>query len=165
MSRDEKPSIYLETSFISYATNRLSNDFLVSAHQRLSRRWWEHRRSDFRFFVSEIVVAEIVRGNESAVEKRVTFLAGIESIDLNEASSTLAKSFLERSALPEKAAQDALHVAVAAVNGVDYLLSWNCKHIVNLEIYSGIQRIIEGSGYTAPKVCTPYELMGDLDDD
>lgn len=165
MSEEKQSSIYLETSFISYATNRLSNDFLVSAHQRLSRRWWEHRRADFRFFVSEIVVAEIVRGDELAVKNRVEFLAGIESIDLNEASSTLAKSFLERSALPEKAAQDALHVAVAAVNGIDYLLSWNCKHIVNLEIYPGIQGIIEEGGYKAPRVCTPYELMGDLDDD
>ncbi|MCI5065760.1 type II toxin-antitoxin system VapC family toxin [bacterium] len=165
MSGQKPPSVYLETSFISYATNRLSNDFLVSAHQRLSRRWWEQRREHFRFFVSEVVVAEIIRGDESAVRSRVEFLGGIESIILDDASSVLAKSFLDRSTLPKKAAQDALHVAVAAVNGIDYLLSWNCKHIVNLEVYSGIQSIIEESGYRAPKVCTPYELMGDVSHD
>lgn len=158
MTENKKPSVYLETSFISYVTNKLSSDLLVAAHQKLSREWWEERSAGFQLYVSELVFQEASKGNEEAAQSRKQLLSGIILLPVTESAAQLAVYFLEQKAIPEVAIADGLHMAIAAVNKVDYLLSWNCKHIVNAAVRKKIELLCGHKGLQCPTICTPFEL-------
>jgi predicted nucleic acid-binding protein len=155
-----KPKLYIETSFISYLTARPNRDLIVSAQQQVSREWWENRHSLFEMYISQLVIQEAGNGNKEAAAKRLKSLENIPLLDLRVEALDLAEKFVRSNALPEKASEDALHIAVAAIYGLDYLLTWNCKHIANAEIQKGISRVSFEEGYELPIICTPYELMG-----
>lgn len=160
----KKSSIYLETSFISYLTNRMSRDLIVAAHQQVTKTWWEKRRNDFDLYISEVVINEISAGNKEESQKRVELVrTSTKLLSIDQEAEKLAQVFLTEGALPKKAAEDASHVAIAAVNGIDYLLSWNCKHIANVEIIRVIMDICEERGYQAPLICTPLGILGEED--
>jgi hypothetical protein len=131
-----------------------------AAHQQITQEWWQNRRNDFELFVSEFVVNEASAGDKDAAGKRLEVLQGISLLDVNLEVENLAKKFIGEKALPAKAVTDALHIAVASVHGIDYLLSWNCRHIANAEMQSAIQKVCEKNGYKYPKICTPEELLG-----
>ncbi len=82
-------------------------------------------------------------------------------LEPNEAAEQLVIQFLRKSNLPPKAANDAAHIAIATVHGMDYLLTWNCKHIANAQIQKKLTQICSDFGYQLPTICTPYELMGE----
>lgn len=155
-----KPSVYLETSFISYQASRLSNDLIVAGHQRTTQLWWEKRRSDFNLFVSQFVLDEAALGDKEAANKRLEVLRTIPLLDIKPEVALLAKNLVAKIPLPKKATQDAAHVAVAAVNGIDYLLTWNCRHIANVFIRRKIQEVCAKSGFKCPGICTPDALLG-----
>lgn len=157
----KKPSVYIETSFVSYLTNRLSNDYLISAHQRVTRDWWERRRQLFELCISQVVSQEIREGDSQASSRRVQAVRDITELELTPKAVELAKDFVKKGALPSKAFNDALHVAIAAINGIDYILTWNCTHIANGEIIHVIMGICEEHEYKTPLIFTPLELMGD----
>lgn len=160
-----KPSVYLESSFISYLTNRRSRDSLVSAHQDVTQLWWAMRRNDFELFISDLVVDEIGAGDAEASQKRLAAIKTIQTLTATEAVGRLTTRLLEEKVVPAKAAIDAAHMAFAAVKGIDYLLTWNCKHIANVEITRALRNVIESEGYEAPLICTPLELLGDSVDE
>ena len=154
------PKLYVETSFISYLTARPSRDLIVAAQQQVTREWWKNRRSKFEMYISQLVIQEAKDGNEEAAAKRLKTLENIPLLDLRVEASDLAEQFVRSKALPQKAFDDALHISIAAIYGLDYLLTWNCKHIANAEIQKKISRISFEEGYELPIICTPYELMG-----
>lgn len=156
----ERESVYIETTVISYLTAWLSRDLIRAAHQQITQEWWSNRRKDFELFVSEFVINEASAGDEEAAEKRLEALNEITLLDVNSEVENLAKNLVADKALPPKAVTDALHIAVATVHGIDYLLSWNCKHIANAEMQKAIEKVCEDSGYRCPKICTPEELLG-----
>jgi hypothetical protein len=153
-----KESVYVETSLVSYLTARPSRDLIVAAHQQLTKEWWETRRKDFDLFVSQVVLEEARSGNPEAAAKRMTALEGIPLLDVSDAAIKLADKLIKDHAIPKKAAQDALHIAIACVHGMDYLLTWNCKHIANAQMYSAIDNTCREAGYVTPVICTPVEL-------
>ena len=156
----DKESVYIETTVVSYLTAWLSRDLIRAAHQQITQEWWQHRRNDFEIFVSEFVILESSAGDAEAAEKRLEVLEEIALLDVNLEVEHLAKRLVAEKAMPEKSVTDALHIAVASVHAVDYLLSWNCKHIVNAEMQDAIRKVCETSGYKFPKICTPEELLG-----
>jgi len=156
----KKESVYIETTVVSYLAAWLSRDLIRAAHQQITQEWWQNRRNDFEIFVSEFVILESSAGDAEAAEKRLAALEGIALLDINLEVENLAKKLVADKAVPEKSVTDALHIAVAAVHAVDYLLSWNCKHIVNAEMQDAIRKVCETSGYKLPKICTPEELLG-----
>ena len=155
-----KESVYVETTIVSYLTAWLSRDLIRAAHQQITQEWWQHRRLDFEIFVSEFVINEASLGDKVAAEKRLEALEGILLLDVNLEVEQLAKSLISNKALPAKSVTDALHISVAAVHGIDYLLSWNCKHIANAEMQKIIGKICQENGYNCPIICTPEELLG-----
>lgn len=155
-----KESVYIETTVISYLTAWLSRDLIRAAHQQITQEWWHNRRNDFELFVSEFVVSESSSGDNRAAQERLAALDGIALLDVNSEVENLAKKLIAEKALPTKAATDALHIAVASVHGINYLLSWNCKHIANAEMQSVIQKVCEENGFKCPNICTPEELLG-----
>ncbi len=124
-----KLKVYIETSVISYLTARPSRDLVTAAHQQLTIDWWEDRSTDFDLYISQLVVREASAGDEDAAKRRLNVVEQIPLLELNEEVLTLAHSLVEDGPLPQKASEDALHIAVATVHGMDFLLTWNCKHI------------------------------------
>lgn len=155
-----KQTIYFETSVVSYLVARPSRDIVVAAHQRLTSDWWENQRHQYDLFISQVVLDEARAGNKQDAAKRVAALQDIPLLEINEEVIRLAENLVRSGAVPPKAAQDALHIATACVNGIDYLLTWNCKHIANAKMRSKIERVCRGGGYIPPVICTPEELEG-----
>ncbi len=156
-----KPKVYLETTIPSYLTSRPSRDLIVAAHQQATSYWWHNHRHRFSLFVSPRVLAEAGSGDPVAAARRLAALQGIVVLDLTDEARELAQRFLESHFIPAKAFEDALHMAIATVHGMDYLLTWNCRHIANAEIARGIAGVAAGCGCQLPAICTPEQLMGD----
>lgn len=153
-------TIYLETSIISYLTARPSRDLIVAANQAMTQEWWHGQRDRFAVYVSQLVIEEAKAGDEQAAQKRLTLLASIPLLDITDAGRMLTQQFLEAGFLPDKAARDAAHIAIATIHGMDYLLTWNCRHIANAAIRNDIIRVCHANGYESPVICTPQELLG-----
>lgn len=156
-----KKTVYLETSFVSYLTARPSRDLITAGHQAITHAWWETRRQEFELFISEVVIDEAKYGHPEAAEKRLTSLAGINLLDVTDEAIEFADRLIQNHAIPQKAATDALHISIACVSGINYLVTWNCKHIANAERYEAVNRICIENGYVAPIICTPEELLGE----
>jgi hypothetical protein len=157
--------VYLETSFVSYLAARPSNNLLVAAHQEITRIWWEKRRADFSLYISQRVVDEASGGDPEAAQERMLFLRGIPLLAYEEEAISLADELLSRGPFPAKATSDAVHVAVATVHQLDYLLTWNCRHIANAEIKRAARVLCQARGYEMPSIITPEELLGEFADD
>ncbi|HPC16671.1 MAG TPA: type II toxin-antitoxin system VapC family toxin [Candidatus Hydrogenedentes bacterium] len=155
--------LYLESSIVSYLAALPSRDLIKTARQQITHEWWAKRRHDFEVFVSEIVIEEISQGNSDAVQRRLEVVAGLPVLNLTEAAEDLAGFIVDRGGLPAKAVQDALHLGVAAVHGVDYLLTWNCRYLANAELMGGMSALLVERGFHPPVVCTPDELLGQND--
>ncbi len=156
-----QPTVYLETTVIGYATARPSRDLVVAAHQQITREWLAHGPQEYELFVSQLVIREASSGDEEAVRERLALVEGIPLLAITDAVGELAARLVGRGVVPRKAAEDALHIAVAAVHGLDFLLTWNCKHIANAMMRSAIERVCREAGYEPPVICTPEELTSD----
>jgi hypothetical protein len=154
-----KERLYVETTIFGYLTARTSRDVVTAGHQKTTQLWWNKRREAFALYSSELVVEEISAGDEKEVEQRLSHLPGITLLAFSPEAVALAKALLKRKALPAKAENDALHVALAAVNRMDFLLTWNCRHLANASLRVLIERICKNSGYRCPIICTPEELL------
>jgi hypothetical protein len=161
---NEKPLVYLQTSFISHLTARPNADPLYAAkQQQSSAKWWDTYRDRFPLVVSPTVYEECVQGEPQMAQKRVTIAKTAFLLERDPAILEIARTLLEPTGpLPKKAIADALHVASATVYGCDFLLTWNFKHIANPLIKRRIERILRDCGYEPPTICTPNELMGEL---
>jgi predicted nucleic acid-binding protein len=154
-------TVYIETSILGYLTARSTKNLILAANMEITKDWWENRRSAFTLFTSEAVLDEVAQGDSEMAAQRLEILRDFPLLDLNVSVQGLAAQFLIRSNLPPKARVDAIHIAAATVHGLDYLLTWNCKHIANAQIQGKLAEISLDFGYTLPVLCTPNELMGD----
>ena len=153
-----KSKVYIETTIVSYLVASPSRDVIQSAHQQVTREWWA-RRSRFDLFVSRPVLAEAGRGDVTAAARRLEKLTGIPQLSIGRGTGALANTLLRTGALPLKARIDAVHVAIAATNGMDYLLTWNLRHLANAAIRGKIEDACRRAGVRPPVICTPEELM------
>ena len=154
------PTVYLETSVISYLTARLSRDLIRAARQQLTRRLWEDHRNDYHFVTSRLVEKEAAAGNVREAAKRLEVVAATEMIRVPREAQRLARAIMQNSNLPPKALNDAGHVAIAAVNGIEYLTTWNLRHLANVTIRRTIEETCRKNGYATPLICTPDQLIG-----
>lgn len=158
-----KPRVYIETSVFSYLTARESSSLVGATRQLLTRRWWE-RRDDYELFVSEVVIRECKAGDSEAVDRRLNAVGEIPLLSLTDQAAHIAQLLLTEGIMPSKAAEDALHIAIAAVHKVDFLLSWNFKHIANPVIQAQIAARLSRLGLALPFICPPEELAGEDDE-
>jgi predicted nucleic acid-binding protein len=154
-------SVYIETSILGYLTARSTKNLILAANTEITKDWWEFRRNAFVLYTSEAVLDEVAQGDAEIAAQRLEILRDFPLLALNEAVQDLATQFLARSSLPSRARVDAIHIAAATVHGMDYLLTWNCKHIANAQIQGKLAEISLDFGYVLPILCTPNELMGD----
>ncbi len=154
-----KRTVYIETTIVSYLTAWPSKDVVRRAHEVLTRRWWDERRSNFDLFASEAVIDEASRGDTAAASERLNALAEVSLLPITEAAISLADQLALALALPARARADAAHVAVSAVHGMDFLLTWNCRHLANGALAAKIEQTCIAAGFTAPRILTPELLL------
>jgi len=152
-----KPKVYLETSIPSYLTAWRSRDLIMAANQEITKEWWENR-NQFELYISALVLQEAGAGDPDAAQKRLEQLDDLPELDITEEVEQLANILIQKVPLPAKARIDALHIAAAALNGMDYLLTWNCSHIANAVLRPKIEAVCRELGYEPPTICTPQEL-------
>ena len=153
-----KPKVYVETTIVSYLVALPTQDLIQSAYQQITREWWE-RRGRFDLYVSRAVVAEARRGNPDAAARRLAALRGIPRLAGGRRVVDLATDLVRRGTLPVQARVDAAHVGIAAANGMEYLLTWNLRHLANASIRGKIEEAVRAAGMVPPIICTPEELM------
>ena len=154
-----KPRTYIETTIPSYLTAWPSKNVVMAGHQQTTKEWWDVRRHQFDLYISQFVIDEASAGDSEAAERRLTVLEGLQLLEPSEEAYSLADALLRQIPLPEKAATDSLHIAIAAVNGMDYLMTWNCTHIANATLRAAIESICREAGFEPPVICTPEELL------
>lgn len=154
-----KPRVYVETSVISYLTAKPSRDLIMAAHQEVTREWWQNRRSEFDLFYSDAVRAEAAMGDSHAAAVRLEVLTALLLLEIPAQALELANALVEATALPAKARVDALHIAVAACERIDFVLTWNFKHIANAQLVGKVRQVCELHGLLCPVLCSPLELI------
>lgn len=155
-----KQKLYIETSVVSYLVARPSRDLLIAARQEATSEFWSKLNSlVFTGYVSTLVHQEAKQGDPEQVQKRMSAISSIDVLDIDQEAQALAEQILAAKAVPAEYPDDALHMAVAAVNGMDVLITWNFAHLNNPIARLKIRQIVENNGYQCPEVCSPEELL------
>ena len=157
-----KPKVYVETTVVSYLVARPSNDITVFDRQRLTRQLWEEYSDVFEFVTSEIVLGEAERGDPREAERRTGMLDNLTELRLLPEATALAHKLIDAGAVPLQSLSDAQHIAIAVVHNVEYLVSWNYKHIVNETKRQHIKDVCLAAGYQPINLCTPEALMEEI---
>ncbi len=150
--------VYIETTIVSYLTARPSRDLIIAAHQQSTHEWWDSCRGDYDLCASEVVIREAGAGDPEAAQERLDILKSTTVMETRQEALELAKELVKAGALPAKAFEDALHIAIAADQKIPYLLTWNLRHMANATMRSLIESVCASKGYKAPIICTPEEL-------
>jgi predicted nucleic acid-binding protein len=154
-----KPTVYIETSVVSYYASRASRDLIVAAHQQSTVEWWDKILPKMNGFISMVVLEEIRRGDVDAAQQRLSAVTPYPLLEVTESVVEVAEHYFAAIDIPKKAKADAYHLSLATVHGVDYLVTWNCNHIANGRVRRVIDEINASLGMRTPVICTPEELM------
>jgi hypothetical protein len=153
------PNVYLETTIPSYLASRPSRDLVVAAHQQVTHDWWTRAKDSFEIFVSEAVLDEIRAGDPALASRRLGFVEDLPVLASREEVETLTRLYSEQLGLPLRARADLVHIAFAVSYRLDYLLTWNCKHIANGHVIRRLYSINAQIEKTTPIIVTPEELQ------
>ena len=156
----EKPSVYVDTSIFSVIVARPSSNIIASANQRTTRVWWQNDANNFDLCASDAVYFEALEGDPEMARERIAYISTVRRVPVTAEAYEVGDALMVRGLLPTKARTDALHLGLTTVHGIEFLVTWNCKHLANAVLYKRIAREIEKLGYNAPRVCTPLELSG-----
>ncbi len=154
-----RPTAYIETTVIGHLVGRMLSEPIVAGRQTVTRQWWPTAIVKYRFFVSKVVADECAAGDPDAADERLAVLNSLEFLATSPSVDELAGELIKNFAVPKTEPRDAIHISLATVNGLEYLVSWNFKHIVNPTTRSAIERICRDAGFVPPMICTPDELM------
>ncbi len=154
-----KPTLYLETSVVGYYTGRPSRDLIVAGRQQITRDWWENERHKYSLHISALVLRESQRGEPEAIKRRESAIRGILLLGTTDQTEGLAEALVKDGPIPAEYPEDALHIALASTNRMDFLLTWNFRHINNARMKSDVMRIVARFGCECPVICTPEELL------
>lgn len=157
----DKPTLYIETSIVSYLAADPSRHPVTARNQRLTHDWWNTRRRDYALYTSRTVADEAAGGDPHMAHSRLTLLAGVERLPPSREAFLLADEIYAALKLPPRARTDAVHIAFAAAYGLTYLLTWNCKHIANPALEPRLERACRLRGFHLPVLCTPASFLGE----
>ena len=154
-----KRTVYIETSVVSYYTGRPTRDLVIASRQELTRETWPVLLDAYDCYVSALVEEEAARGDAAEAEKRIAAIQPFAGLDITPDAQVLAARLVSGKAIPEEHPEDGLHVAIAAVNGIEVVLTWNFSHINNPFTRMMLRQVVESHGYRCPEICSPEELL------
>ena len=157
-----RPKVYIETTVVSYLAARPSHDATLAARQQATRQLWEEYSDHFEFIISNVVVGEVRAGDPIAAQRRLEVLTDLTVLDMSPEANLLAQNLVDTGAVPQALGPDAQHIAIATVNSIEYLISWNYKHIVNETKRQLINQVCRDSGFQPTTLCTPMELIEEI---
>ena len=152
-------TLYVETSIVSYLRQRTSSQVVMAARQLLTHQWWNDERGKYQLVTSQFVIDEESAGDPVLAAERLAMLEGVLLLPLDPDIADIADENMLRAILPVKARTDALHIAAVAHHRIQYLLTWNCRHIANGRILPRIHAVLIDMGIPIPIICTPEEMM------
>ena len=153
-------TVYIETTILGHIAGRVHPDPFVADRQRVTCDWWRDHAPAYDVFISQLVLEECSEGDPSAAAERLEVVKDLDLLQSTDEVDDLADALIAEKAVPASEPRDAFHIAIAAVNGVDYLLTWNYKHIANATLRSRIEQVCRDAGFEPPIICTPDELVG-----
>jgi len=153
------PSAYIETTIPSYYVARPSMNVIQASRQASTRAWWDGGYSSFELFTSQEVLQEVKLGDADMARQRLEVLFSIPKLELTEEVGLLAQKLIKTGLVPEKAASDAVHIAVASVHQMNYIVTWNFKHIANPYTRDRLCAVVADAGFHLPVMCSPEELI------
>lgn len=156
---------YIETTIPSYYVARSSLNLVQATRHATTRQWWDEGCSGFQLFTSQEVFDEVGRGEPAMAADRLALIREVAILDVTEEAGALARRLLASQIIPAKAASDEVHIAVASVQAMDFLVTWNFKHIANPYIRARLRKAVAAFGAELPVICTPEELLKDENDE
>ena len=157
-------TVYVETTVVGNCAGRMHPDPLIAARQLVTRQWWATAGKIYRLLASQLVIDECNAGDPTAAEERLAAIDGVELLATTDAVEELTDALVSQGAVPASQPRDAFHIAIAAVNGVQYLATWNFKHIANPTLQGKIASVCRQAGFEPPVICTPEQLLEARDD-
>ena len=154
-----KRKLYIETTVVSYLVARPSRDLLVAGHQEATRELWPRLTKEYDTYVSALVYEEAARGDTEQAAKRLAAIKPFRMLDIDTDERMLASKIIAGKGIPGEYPEDALHIAIAAINGIAVLVTWNFAHLSNPFTRMMVRHIVENQGYVAPEICSPEELL------
>jgi predicted nucleic acid-binding protein len=154
-----KKRVYVETTVVSYFTAKPSRDIMVAGHQEATRELWPKLSAKYETYISALVYDESRKGNPEQAGVRLAAIESFPMLDIDDETRTLAEKIISNKGIPEEFPEDALHIAVAAVNGIEVILTWNIGHLNNPFTRKKVRQIVENQGYICPEICSPDELL------
>lgn len=148
---------------MGHLAGRLHPATLVRARQQSTREWWANEGPRYAVYVSELVVSECSGGDPTAAAERLAVIEEVDRLEQAFEVDQLADRLMQLKAVPTSEPRDAHHVAMAAVHGIDYLLTWNFRHIANASLRRRIETVCRDAGYEPALICTPDELKRTTD--
>ena len=152
-------TIYIETTVVGHITGRLHTDPSIAYRQIITRKWWATAPARYHCFVSQLTIDECSDGDPDAANERLDLIKGIELVEPSDEVGVLAELLVVRLAVPASEARDALHIAIAAVNRIQFIVTWNFKHILNPHMQTKIANTCREGGFDSPVICTPQQLL------
>jgi hypothetical protein len=154
-----KKRIYLETTVVSYLAAKPSRDIIIAGHQNATREIWPELSTTFETYISVLVFEEAARGDPEQSQLRLSAIEPFPMLEIDQEAQTLAEKIIGRKAVPVEYPEDALHIALAAVNGIEILMTWNFAHLNNPFTRKKVRQVVEEEGYECPEICSPEELL------
>ena len=151
-----EPSVYLETTFFSfYFDERLESSY----RRRVTRDWWETQKVHYKLVTSYFVLAETKEPIYPNCEEVSAFAQGVPVLEVVPDIKGIVKAYIDNRLMPSNDMGDAAHLAIASFHSVEYLLTWNCKHLANANKFEHMQKINRRLGLLTPTLVTPEQLF------
>ena len=151
--------LYVETTVVSYFTARPSRDLIIAGHQEATRELWPRLSSVYESYISALVYEEAGRGDPALAKMRLDSLQSFRMLAVDDEARVLAEKIIAGRGIPEQYPEDALHIAIAAVNGIEIIITWNFAHMNNPFTRVMVRQLVENEGYVCPELCSPEELL------
>jgi len=154
-----KKNLYIETTVVSYLTAKPSRDIMIAGHQEATRELWDQLSSRYKTYVSALILEEAGKGDPDQAQMRLAAIAKFPMLDIEDEARLLAEKIIAKKGIPCEYPEDALHIAIAAVNGIEVIITWNFTHLNNPFTRKKVRKIVEAEGYSCPEICSPEELL------
>ena len=153
-----KKRVYIETSVISFLTARPSNNIVLAGHQSSTHEFWD-KKGSYELFISDLVIQECEKGDADCAQNRLEAITDIPALNIDREVELLAGELISKKTVPKNSLEDAVHIAVASISEIDFIVTWNFKHINNPFMKQLIRNIVTDNGYNMPEICSPEELL------